>query len=187
MGGPKKWESREDSRGDSRGDSRSFGDDRLMYPAECDTCGNECKVPFKPTQGRPVYCHRCMAAQNNTGAPSSFAPARPSFTPSNSFAPARPAFAPAAPSSKMSEEQFKVLNTKMDKILKILELATGDIDMDDEEDEEFEELEDIKPVKAAKAPKAVKAAKAVKEVEEAPKKKPTRGQVKRAKRTGKTL
>jgi CxxC-x17-CxxC domain-containing protein len=170
--GPKKWENRSESRGgfESRG-----ADDRLMYPAECDTCHNECKVPFRPTQGRPVYCHRCMAAQNGGG---EFGNAREerSFAPAKSFAPAAP-----AAGSKMSDEQFKALNAKMDKILKILELATGEIDENDlddmEEDDEMPELEELRPVKAAKAAKPVVA-------EEAPKKK-TRGQTKRAKRTGK--
>lgn len=30
-----------------------------MYPAICSACGNECKVPFKPQEGRPVYCKAC--------------------------------------------------------------------------------------------------------------------------------
>ncbi|HII99911.1 MAG TPA: DNA-directed RNA polymerase [Candidatus Methanomethylophilaceae archaeon] len=25
----------------------------------CSSCGQECEVPFKPTQGRPVYCREC--------------------------------------------------------------------------------------------------------------------------------
>ncbi len=177
--GPKKWENRSEGRGgfENRGESRG-ADDRLMYPAECDTCHNECKVPFRPTQGRPVYCHRCMAAQNGGGEERSFGNDRNerSFAPAKSFAPA------AAPSaSKMSDEQFKTLNAKMDKILKVLELATGELDEDMDDEDDFEEMEDLKPVKPVKAPKVVKA---VEEIVEAPKKK-TRGQVKRAKRTGK--
>lgn len=33
--------------------------DRPMYDAVCSKCGQECKVPFKPTEGRPVYCRNC--------------------------------------------------------------------------------------------------------------------------------
>jgi CxxC-x17-CxxC domain-containing protein len=29
---------------------------------ECADCGAETQVPFKPTQGRPVYCRACLPA-----------------------------------------------------------------------------------------------------------------------------
>jgi CxxC-x17-CxxC domain-containing protein len=32
---------------------------RKMYKAICADCGQECEVPFKPTEGRPVYCREC--------------------------------------------------------------------------------------------------------------------------------
>jgi len=34
---------------------------REMHKATCSECGNECEVPFKPTDGRPVYCRDCYA------------------------------------------------------------------------------------------------------------------------------
>jgi ATP-dependent RNA helicase DeaD len=30
------------------------------YNAVCHDCGSECEVPFKPTEGRPVYCRDCF-------------------------------------------------------------------------------------------------------------------------------
>jgi len=33
---------------------------REMYKATCSDCGKECEVPFKPTEGRPVYCQECF-------------------------------------------------------------------------------------------------------------------------------
>jgi CxxC-x17-CxxC domain-containing protein len=33
----------------------------------CSQCGKETTVPFKPTQGRPVYCRECF--QQRRGAP----------------------------------------------------------------------------------------------------------------------
>ncbi|WP_342766513.1 CxxC-x17-CxxC domain-containing protein [Candidatus Hecatella orcuttiae] len=30
-----------------------------MYPVTCSDCGVETEVPFKPTEGRPVYCREC--------------------------------------------------------------------------------------------------------------------------------
>ncbi|MGQ9583612.1 MAG: CxxC-x17-CxxC domain-containing protein [Thermoplasmatota archaeon] len=45
-----------------RGDRRrgGFGGPREMYPAKCSDCGKDCEVPFKPTEGRPVYCRDCF-------------------------------------------------------------------------------------------------------------------------------
>ncbi len=39
---------------------RSFGS-REMHKAVCDECKQECEVPFKPTEGKPVYCKECYA------------------------------------------------------------------------------------------------------------------------------
>jgi len=32
---------------------------RTMHKAVCSDCGKETEVPFKPTEGRPVYCREC--------------------------------------------------------------------------------------------------------------------------------
>jgi len=32
---------------------------REMHKAICSDCKKECEVPFKPTEGRPVYCQDC--------------------------------------------------------------------------------------------------------------------------------
>jgi len=32
---------------------------REMHKAVCSDCGKECEVPFKPIEGRPVYCRDC--------------------------------------------------------------------------------------------------------------------------------
>ncbi|MDO8516889.1 MAG: DNA-directed RNA polymerase [Nanoarchaeota archaeon] len=37
---------------------RSF-EPREMSKATCSECGKECEVPFKPTEGKPVYCKEC--------------------------------------------------------------------------------------------------------------------------------
>ena len=42
---------------------------REMHKATCSDCGAECDVPFKPTEGRPVYCNACFSKHR---------PARPS-------------------------------------------------------------------------------------------------------------
>jgi len=47
---------------------RRFGGDRSfdrgpreMHKAICTECKKECEVPFKPTEGKPVFCKECFA------------------------------------------------------------------------------------------------------------------------------
>jgi len=35
----------------------------------CSNCGKETTVPFKPTQGRPVFCRECFQQKRVTPAP----------------------------------------------------------------------------------------------------------------------
>ena len=39
---------------------RRRSEDRTMHKVTCDSCGEECEVPFKPTEGKPVYCRDCF-------------------------------------------------------------------------------------------------------------------------------
>ena len=49
---------RESRGGFHRGPRQDFGP-REMHKAVCSECGQECEVPFKPTEGKPVYCKEC--------------------------------------------------------------------------------------------------------------------------------
>lgn len=33
---------------------------REMFDVKCSDCGAQTQVPFKPTEGRPVYCRDCF-------------------------------------------------------------------------------------------------------------------------------
>ena len=46
-------------RDDGRG-RREPREPREFFKATCSDCGKECEVPFKPTEGRPVYCRDCF-------------------------------------------------------------------------------------------------------------------------------
>lgn len=54
---------------DNEGGSGSYGFNRRpsnfgpreMHKATCSDCGQECEVPFKPTEGKPVYCKDCYS------------------------------------------------------------------------------------------------------------------------------
>ncbi len=41
------------------GRGKAPGRERVETQAVCSKCGKETTVPFKPTQGRPVYCKEC--------------------------------------------------------------------------------------------------------------------------------
>lgn len=42
----------------SGGFRRDFGP-REMHKAICSDCKQDCEVPFKPMEGKPVYCKEC--------------------------------------------------------------------------------------------------------------------------------
>ena len=81
-------------RDNSRG--RDFGN-RGNRPIEkhnvtCDKCGKDCQVPFKPSGSRPVLCSDCFKKDGGN---------KPS-------------------ASGISQEQYKELNMKLDKIVQML-------------------------------------------------------------------
>ena len=43
------------------GGNRGPSGPREMFDAVCSDCGKQTQVPFKPTEGRPVYCRDCFA------------------------------------------------------------------------------------------------------------------------------
>ena len=41
---------------------------RVETTTNCSACGKETTVPFRPTQGRPVFCKECFQQRKLTGA-----------------------------------------------------------------------------------------------------------------------
>ncbi|MEK6858083.1 MAG: CxxC-x17-CxxC domain-containing protein [Nanoarchaeota archaeon] len=112
-------------------DSRSFERKRFeLHTATCDKCKKQCEVPFRPTQGKPVYCSDCFRKDGDYGSSSSSS--KSEFTPNRT----------TAPQSGGSSDQFNEINAKLDKILEILanvEFEEIEEDEDSEEDESGEE------------------------------------------------
>ena len=50
--------------GGFRGPRRFNDGPREMHKATCSECKKECEVPFKPTEGRDVFCKDCYAKKN---------------------------------------------------------------------------------------------------------------------------
>ena len=92
-----------------------------MHSAICDKCGKDCEVPFKPTQGKPLYCDDCFKDKNReVGSRSEFG-------------------------KPINNENFDYINKKLDKILKILETTKEPV-----EEKEQPELKKSRKKKAKK-------------------------------------
>lgn len=96
----------------SGGRNSERSEDRPMFDAVCADCGNNCKVPFRPSSDKPVFCSNCFGDKKNAGG------------------------------NGGGKDQFGELNAKLDKILKLLSPA--------EESEEIVVEVEEKPVKKAK-------------------------------------
>lgn len=59
-GGSDRFESR------GRGRDRGGFDEKKMFSATCDGCGDACEVPFKPSSGKPVFCDHCFKQSDST-------------------------------------------------------------------------------------------------------------------------
>ena len=42
--------------------------ERVETVTNCSNCGRETRVPFRPTQGRPVFCKECFQSKKYAGA-----------------------------------------------------------------------------------------------------------------------
>ncbi len=71
-----------------------------MHQAICNQCGKPCEVPFRPTGDRPVYCNVCFGGKKETR-----------FQDKKIF---------NDKTVNQYKEQFDMLNTKLDMIIKAL-------------------------------------------------------------------
>lgn len=130
----------------SRG-RRNFGGDRENRPtfrAVCASCGRDCDLPFKPTGDRPVYCRDCFSKNGNNN--------------SRERDDRRSNFSKDARPQTASNEQFRVISSKLDQILKLLK--ANEIAPVEEKSEETTEAPEEEVV--------VKKKKTVKKISETP-------------------
>jgi len=103
-----------------------------MHKATCDSCGNTCEVPFKPTGGKPIYCDQCFEAKKGD----------------------------RSEGSKQVNEQLKVMDAKIDKILEAVMPAASK----KAEPKKEEAKQEKKPTAKKTAAKKSKAKKTTKKV-----------------------
>lgn len=60
---PKRCKACKQKRAPSQGASQSYV--KQETTAVCAECGKETTLPFRPTQGRPVYCRECFGHHKN--------------------------------------------------------------------------------------------------------------------------
>ncbi len=74
--------------------------DRIMFEAVCADCSKVCEVPFKPVEGRSVYCKPCYAKRKSGGPGGMSSAPRPVVTYKPAPAPVSEAPKPAKPARK---------------------------------------------------------------------------------------
>jgi CxxC-x17-CxxC domain-containing protein len=112
-----------------------------MFKATCSKCGKECEVPFKPTGSKPVYCRDCFRTIRDSASGNSYSrdSRKPNFD--NNRGSSYPQY----------KEQFEALNTKLDKILKLLNpekpMEAPEVATKPQVKDEAIKVENVKPVK----------------------------------------
>lgn len=88
-----------------RDNTGTYFADKQMFNAICDGCGDNCKIPFEPRNGKPVFCSSCFA-KNNGGDD------RPRRSESSSYSRPSPVTS--------SNIDLDAINVKLDKIIRLL-------------------------------------------------------------------
>jgi CxxC-x17-CxxC domain-containing protein len=118
-----------------------------MYDAVCSECGNSCQIPFRPSNGRDVFCSRCFEKQDGS---QTERPERRSFDRPNAN---RTENRESGHGPAHFKAQFEALNTKLDKILGLLEKSPAKVvplesEIDEKEIEKIvEEIQEVIPEK----------------------------------------
>ena len=141
---------------------KSWGQDRdrsvTMFKATCAQCGSPCEVPFRPVEGRPVYCRDCFHGQKNTGDNrNNDRSGQRDFNNNKSFT--KPDFGNNTSGKNNGElkSQLEALNAKVDRLIRAVEALTNTKPAAEEKTSET-----IKPVAPAIVKKSAKKVKKIK-------------------------
>ena len=180
-----KFDKRDSGRSDGRDSGRFDGRDsgkrsfeKQMHEVTCDKCGKRCEVPFKPTEGKPVYCSDCFEKTGNSsryGDRDSKRFDRGGYNRSEGRDSER--FSKRDSGSNKPEQfikEFEQLNRKLDTILKALEAAKPVVAKTKEVEKPVKEPKKTEKKVAGKKPEKKIAKKVLKKKEQpkAKKKKP---------------
>lgn len=89
-----------------------------LHDAVCDKCGNDCKVPFRPSGEKPIYCSDCFEGQGGRDRGRSGGGGRRSFGDRGS---SRSSGGGASTQSiEKLTKSIEALNTKLGKIVEFI-------------------------------------------------------------------
>jgi CxxC-x17-CxxC domain-containing protein len=93
------------------------------HKATCTTCGKPCEVPFKPMNGKPVFCREHFVKTGDTGAGRAG-----DRYPKREFQPRT--FASPAPAGGNSDDvlkQLEMMNAKLERLIRAVEASFSPI------------------------------------------------------------
>lgn len=114
----------------------------MMHTTICSDCGDECEVPFRPSNDKPVYCNNCFKKGDNGNGGSK--------------------------NNEQAKEQFEMLNAKLDKIIKLLSGSAASVEAPKKKKEVASVMAEVKAVKEEKEVEAEKPKKAAKKAVKKP-------------------
>ncbi|MFA5172859.1 MAG: CxxC-x17-CxxC domain-containing protein [Candidatus Paceibacterota bacterium] len=100
----------------------------VKHQAVCDQCGQTCEVPFRPTEGKPVFCDSCFQGKRESEGGRERGGERFSRKSFDGYkAPARSDFQGGADKEERDEikKQLEMLSVKMDKLIRAIEEIAG--------------------------------------------------------------
>ena len=111
------------NRSSYRGNSDSRDGRPPLHDAVCNDCGKDCKVPFRPSGSKPVYCSECFETKggggdNRSNQRDSYG--RPRFDDRGPSRSPRQSGSSSAPDFSKLTRNIEVLNNKLDRIISLL-------------------------------------------------------------------
>lgn len=100
-----------------------------MHKATCSNCGKPCEVPFRPVDGKPVYCKDCFGEKGRSATSGGY-PKRDfdkrGFTPAPKFGGGKPSFDRGERSergggSDLAAKQLEAVNGKLERLIQAVE------------------------------------------------------------------
>lgn len=145
-GGFKKGGFKKSFGGGYKGGNREDRGPVTMHKATCASCGKTCEVPFRPSDGKPVYCRDCFAGRSAMGGERSFRKDPRTFS-----APSTPV--QNGPSNGELKKQIEAMNVKLDKLVAAVQELTLKGALKEVTDESKETPKPVEEIKAKKSSK----------------------------------
>lgn len=137
------------------GGGRNDNRETVMHQTRCSDCGNSCEVPFKPTNGKPVFCKECFGDKDQND--NSFRSPRRDFGAKPQF---KRDFGERNQRNNSHEhhghddlkKEINSLSVKMDRLIQSIENLNRDRTREMISETSEEKVKEVKKKKVAKKP-----------------------------------